>query len=96
MVVDDLDVVCIPRPPHETDPPLTIDADAMLPGPITLELLQPIGRRDPQVLDCCRRIEHPKLPQTQALDLPSQPLDPLPSEEALGVPVLEALDHAGP
>jgi hypothetical protein len=51
------------------------------------ELLQPIRRRHPQVVEHRRRVEHPELAPYHALDVRSEPLDPLPAEETLGVPL---------
>lgn len=90
MVVDDLDVVCISSAPDETQPPLSVDADAVLPGAVTLELFEAIRRRDSQVVERGGRIEHAQLSQGDALNVGSWRLDALSMEETLGVPVSEA------
>jgi len=57
-VVEDFDV---PRPvisPTETDSPLIIDADTVLPSPVAATFLQPVTRRHAQVVQVRRTVEH--------------------------------------
>jgi hypothetical protein len=94
MVVDDLDIVCVSRSPAETDPPLLVDADAVLAGAISLELLKAVARRNPEVVEDRRSIEHAELSESDPLNVTVQ----LPHREALeetfGIAVTEAFDHA--
>jgi hypothetical protein len=46
MVIDNLDIVCVPFIPPETDTPLIIDADAPLSFSVPSQFLQPVGRWD--------------------------------------------------
>jgi len=94
VVVDDLDVEGVAGTPDEADPPLLVHPDAELPGTFTLELFEAIRRGHPQVLQDRGRVEHPELPKGDALNVWPKTLDGLPLEEALGVAVLEGLDHA--
>jgi hypothetical protein len=93
VVVDDLDIVRVPRSPAKTDPPLVIDSDAVLPLPTSLELLKPVSRRDSQIFDDGGRIEHPELSKTDLLNVRTELSDALASEESFSVAVLKALDH---
>jgi hypothetical protein len=56
VVVDDLDILSIPLSPPKTDPPLIVDADAVLPRTIARQLLQAIARRTPKVFQGFSRI----------------------------------------
>ncbi len=94
MVVDDLDVESMAGTPDEADPPLLIHPDAVLPGTVPFQLLKPIRRRHPQILQDRRRVEHSQFPERRPLDVRAQSLDRLATEESLGVAVLEGLDHA--
>jgi hypothetical protein len=94
VVVDDLDVVRVPRSPAETDPPLLVDADTVLAGSIALQLLQPVAGWDPQVVQHHRSVQHPEFPQRDSLNIGAQLPNRLPVEEAFSVAVSEALDHA--
>jgi hypothetical protein len=49
MIVRDFHVMCIAVRPSEAHPPLVVDADAVLPGAVSLELLQAVSAapRDP-------------------------------------------------
>src|SRR5712692_3151328 len=40
VIVDDLDAVCVPVAPLETQAPLVVDTDAILPHPVPLQFLQ--------------------------------------------------------
>lgn len=80
--------------PDEADPPLLVHADAELPRTITFELLKAIRQRHPQILQDRGRVEHPELPKCDLLDIGAKSLDGLSPEQALGVAVLEGLDHA--
>jgi len=50
VVIDDLYVLWAVRRPSETDPVLIVDSNAMLPFAITLQNLESISWRDPQIL----------------------------------------------
>jgi hypothetical protein len=93
VVIDDLDVVCISGSPAETDPPLGVDPNAMLAGPIPLQLLQTIARRQPQIIERRRCIEHTELPERDPLEICPQLSHREALEETFGIAVPEALDH---
>ena len=61
MIVHDLDLVGVAVLPDEADPPLIIDADAVLAAASTLERLEPVARRDAQVLERGGSIERREL-----------------------------------
>src|SRR5947208_712296 len=50
MIVYNFNFVSVFAHPSETNSPLLVDADAMLPLPIPLERFQPVSGRNPQVL----------------------------------------------
>lgn len=74
MIVHDFHIVSTIFP-NETDPPLIIDADGVLPGPITGQCFQMIAGRAFQIVQAMRSIEHIKfaLRDLRRL-LPSGPL----------------------
>jgi hypothetical protein len=49
MIIYDFDIAGVIVSPVETDPPLVIDSDGILPTPAPFELFQPICRRHPQI-----------------------------------------------
>jgi len=61
VIVDDLDVVGVPVLPAEADPPLIVDANAVLTGAVTLELLQSVARRDAEIVELLGRVYGDKL-----------------------------------
>jgi hypothetical protein len=93
VVVYDLDVVCIPFTPSEANPPLIVDADAVLPTPITRQLLESVSRWASQVIQNLRRIQDQQLAKRHALQLQGPPPHTLTFEDLLGIAVPEALDH---
>jgi len=55
MIIGYLDVKCITVLPLETQPPLLVDADAMLPFAVAFQCLQSIrGRQHHEFQVCCR------------------------------------------
>jgi hypothetical protein len=94
VVVDDFDVVRISAGPAETEAPLVVDADAVLARPVAHQLLETVGRWNTEVEKTSRSVEHEEFPQSDSLEVRWQPADPLSLEEAFGVDVPEAADHA--
>ena len=93
MVVYDLDIERITGPPTEAHPPLLIHAHAMLARPAAFELLKAVARRNSQIIKNGRCIEHPEFSERNALNPRPELPDGFTPEQALGVSVLEALDH---
>ena len=94
MVIDDLDLVGIGILPAETDPPLVVDPDAVLPRPIAFELLEPVTRWNPEVLKGFGSVERDQLPEHDPAEFGGIVPDRLALEQARRVPVAEGLDHA--
>jgi hypothetical protein len=57
MVIDDLNLICIPAIKAKTDPPLIVDANAPLSYTVIRQCLQSIGWRKAQILDPRGRIQ---------------------------------------
>ena len=93
VVVDDLDVVRIAIAPTKADAPLIVDTDAVLAGPVALELLQAITRRHSQVFNCLRGVDRDELSEHYATQIRWEPADGVAGEQALCVPVSKALNH---
>lgn len=96
MVVRDLDLVSVAVLPDEAHAPLLIDSDAVLTHPIAAELLQAVSGWVSQVADCSCVVDHPQLPQSDALDVTRQPSRALPSEHPLSLTIGERPDHYSP
>lgn len=67
-VVDDLDDLGAGVSPYEADPPLLVDADAVLAGSIASQCFEPVVGRDPQVIEGLGGIQQDKLPQGGPFD----------------------------
>lgn len=58
MVVAELNPYRLPTFPLKAKPPLIVDTDAEASCPFTLQLLQPVARRNPKVPKLVSGIEH--------------------------------------
>ena len=61
MIVGDFDVVSVMSAPHETDPVLIVDPDAVMPLPVAVQFFQPVAWWEPQVSQFNRAIEDGEL-----------------------------------
>lgn len=68
MVVNNLNPFWTSIAPPEADTPLIIDSDTVLPRPITAQTLEPVARRNPEVIQMTRRINLTQLAQRDADD----------------------------
>ncbi len=57
MVIDDFDLIGVPIAPGEADPPLVVDPDAVLPGPVSSQRFEPVAADLRQVMETGRRVE---------------------------------------
>ena len=94
MVIDDLRVVGIALVPSKTDAPLIVDPNAVLACAVASQPLQAVARRDAEIGQPHRRIQHAELPQRHSLNSRPELPDRLSLEEPVGVLVPKALDHA--
>jgi hypothetical protein len=79
--------------PFEADPPLVVDAYAPLPRPIATEFLQPVRRRNPQIMDRAGIVDHAQLPHRHLLDIQRQSTGGLALIYLLRQIGLEGFDH---
>src|SRR5699024_8720103 len=68
MTVNDLHLLWSCVGPHEADPPLVVDPDAVLPDSVTLESLEPVAGRGAGGRQDLRRSHLTKLAQCDAMD----------------------------
>ena len=57
MVIHNLDVVGVPVPPDKVDPPLVVDPDAVLTGPVSFQRFEPVAADLRQVFETGRCVE---------------------------------------
>ena len=93
MVVDNLNFVRVARTPTKANPPLSIDADSVLPGSVSFQLFQAVRRGYTQVIKRRRGVKHAELPKAGALHVSAQSPDRSALEKTFSVSILEALDH---
>lgn len=92
VVIDDLDIFGTIIPPHEADPPLIVDPDQVLAGPIAPQSFQSVAGRLAQVLQAVRRIKHVELAGGDPRN-PSEPAWRVAIEQCSARLVAKALDH---
>jgi hypothetical protein len=73
VIVHELNGVRVAVDPPETDTPLVIDPNAVLPGSIAAQLLQSIAGRRPQVVESDGRIDVPELAQHRSTERRRKP-----------------------
>ncbi len=93
MVIDDLNVEHIALLPYETDAPLIVDANTVLPLPVALEQLQPVAGDGSQIPELPSGIEHPQFAESYVLDS-LKLLDSLAVKESLSIDRAEGPDHS--
>ncbi len=70
VVIDDLHVEGIALVPDKTDPPLVINANAVLTGTLPVKRFEAVGRRDAEVIQDSGIIEHTQFAPSHLLDIP--------------------------
>jgi len=93
VIINDLNVVRIAVLPPEADAPLIVDANTVLTGAIAFELFEAVPGRNAEVIELFGGVHDAELPQHEPLELGREATDWLALEQALGVPVGEAVDH---
>ncbi|AOW93857.1 hypothetical protein BFN03_17570 [Rhodococcus sp. WMMA185] len=69
VVVGDFHIAGAARGPDETDPPLIVDSDAVLPLTVSYQLFQPVTWRNAKVVDVVRGVEDQQFPVCRSLNL---------------------------
>ena len=93
MIIHDLDVPCLTYAPPETNPPLIINADAMLTASIAVQGFEAIAWRDLKIIDLLCRVDGKKFGSRTALYLVGNAPNRVASEERDRTFVGEALDQ---
>ena len=93
MVIDDLDLMGIAVLPMEANTLLLVDPDAVLTAPATLERLQAIARRNPQIVEGDCAVEHSQLAPRNGLNTCRQPPGGRPAPDLFSFPVDKVPDH---
>lgn len=93
VVIDHLDSGSTSCRPDEADAPLTVDANAMLALAVSLQGLQPVGRRDTQIVQGLRVVENPQLAPRRRLDVWWHATRNAALPDAFGLLAFEVEDH---
>ena len=93
MVADEFHVRGIRAGPAKTDPPLVVDPNAVLPGAIAFELLQPVAGRHSKVIECFRGIQSDEFPEHRPSEIGRKAPYGLAAKEPLGIALGKAGNH---
>ena len=93
MVVDDLDLPCFAIAPSETDTPLFVDANAVLPSAVAPQRLEPVAGRRPQIVKSACSLKRQEFRPRPLLDPHWQAANGMAHEDGRATLVGEALDH---
>ena len=89
MVVNDLNPFWTSVAPPKADTPLIIDSDTVLSCSITAQMLEPVARRNPKILQTTRGVNLPQLAQRNASDARVEGRNRLPRKQPLSLAILE-------
>jgi hypothetical protein len=92
VVVRDLDFEGVSIAPDETETPLIIDSDAVLPLPATLQFFQPVARRHSKILKRNSAMQEKQFSPRRSLQVP-EPRHISIVEEPLGIRRPEGTNH---
>src|SRR5436853_1092421 len=96
MIVLDPDIVRVSLDPTEGDPPLVIDAHTICPFALSLQLLEAVVPRCPQVVWLSGAIDGAQLASGNVLDVGREPAAAFAVPDACGFLVSKASDHDSP
>jgi hypothetical protein len=95
MIVDQLDIKSVTVVPTKADAKLIVHSDAVLAASVTVQGLQSITRRRPQVRQVRRRVDEQELAMCLSLNLNRKRPAALAAKDSLGIFVGERLNHGG-
>ena len=93
VVIDNFNAGGMAINPHKANPPLGIDADAVLAFAVTFKGFELVTRRHPQKLDDRGRVDLLQFAHRHGFKI-GEPGDPFTSKQGLRIVALETLDHA--
>lgn len=93
MIINDLDLLCLPVGTHKADAVLIIDSYAVLSLPVTSERFQPVPRRGGQVFKTRSGVKHYEFSVRSLLNGLRNSSGMLPFEDFLSFFVVEARYH---
>ena len=92
MIIRNLHLVGVSVAPHETDTPLVVDADTVLPRTVTFQRMEPATRRNSQIHQTFGRVQHQELAPRRVPNV-HELTNILIVEKPLRVGALEGLYH---
>jgi ABC-type dipeptide/oligopeptide/nickel transport system permease subunit len=92
VVIDDLDLLCMPFGPYEAKPPLAADPDAVLALSIMLQRLELIAWRNPKEVQSGGGMQLLQLPESNRLDV-HKALHPPSFKQGLCIAATKTQDH---
>ena len=93
MVVYDFNFEGVARLPAKTNAPLVVNPNTMLALPVMLQGFEPVVRRNRQIPQNARIVEHSELAQGRRLDVDRQSAADFAQPDSLGLGAPEAPDH---
>jgi hypothetical protein len=85
--------MCLAIAPGEANPPLIVDPNAVLSGPVRLQRFEMVARRRPKIFEPPDRMKVEQLAARHTLDGPEARRG-LVAKERLGVPASERSNHS--
>jgi len=73
VIVDDFHVMSIATTPNETNSESVVDSNAVLPPAVAFKSLQPVARKDGQVIQSMGRVSLPQFPLSRPCECAVSP-----------------------
>jgi hypothetical protein len=93
VIVAELYFVGIPIRPAKADPPLVIDANAVLVGAVARKRFEPVSRRHAEIVHIARGVDEQELVPSPFRDIRRDAFRDVSGEDCCGAFIGEALDH---
>jgi len=93
VIIHQLDFPCGIVAPFEANPPLVVDANAVLAAAISVQSFKTVTRRNPEIIELPGRVDREKLGSRPGLNLIRKQSDDIAGEQCRCPLVREAPDH---
>ena len=94
MIICDLHIIRISRPPSKTDTPLVVNANAVLAFPVSFERFQSVSKRNTKIVDTDCRIQHDQFSSCYVLNFPRKFFWNTPIENPFCLFIAKRFDHS--
>ena len=89
MIIGNFNVICVAAAPNKAQPELLVQPDRPLPGPVALQLFEPVGRRHAEIGKFGGRVKLGELSLRPRQQIGGKPLESNPRPQCRNALVLD-------